>query len=184
MKPDETLPGNLESLKEHSGKIRFGASDGPRRKRKGKYDGSSPLIYLGHETVAQHLALPKSLRKFKSDGDIAKHFSVERMTVYRWKKDPDVIQRAYFLSIHNQMVGDLRARRAWPRIMQKAVEMASKGDLQAIKFCESRAWAEKPRVEQSQLCASVLIEDLFGPGEDDEAEGVQDPSRRTEGGSR
>jgi len=82
------------------------------------------------------------------------------------------------------MVGDLRARRAWPRIMQKAVEMASKGDLQAIKFCESRAWAEKPRVEQSQLCASVLIEDLFGPGEDDEAEGVQDPSRRTEGGSR
>jgi len=44
MKPDETLPGNLESLKEHSGKIRFGASDGPRRKRKGKYDGSSPLF--------------------------------------------------------------------------------------------------------------------------------------------
>jgi len=81
MKPDETLPGNLESLKEHSGKIRFGASNGPRRKRKGKYDGSSPLIYLGHETVAQHLALPKSLRKFKSDGDIAKHFSVDRVTV-------------------------------------------------------------------------------------------------------
>jgi len=184
MKQDQSLKGNVEPQKEQSEKIRVGAPDGPRRKRKGKYDGSSPLNYPGHEAIAQHLAAPKSLRQFKSDIEFAKHFQVERMTVYRWKQDPDVIQRAYYLSIMNQMAGDLRARQAWPRIMQEAVQMAIQGDLAAIKFCESRAWAEKQQVAQSQPSARDLIEDLLGTSEGSEEEELQDSTRQTEADSR
>jgi hypothetical protein len=184
MKQDQTLRGNVEPLEVQSEKIRYGAPDGPRHKRRGKYDGRSPLNYPGHEAVAQYLAAPKSLREFRSDMDLAKHFQVTRMTIYRWKNDVDVMQRAYWLSMRNQMAGDLVARREWPQIMEKAVEMAKRGDVHAMKFCESRAWAEDLRVEQSQLSASVSIEDLLGTGEGDGAEELQDDNRQAEGGDR
>jgi hypothetical protein len=185
MTQDQKARGKVEPPNLQSEEIRQDASDGPRRKREGKnYDGSSPLSSPGHEALAQYLAAPKSLRKFRSDIEFAKHFQVTRMTVYRWKQNPEVIERAFWLSAYNQMIGDLRARQEWPRIMEKVVEMATKGDIQAIKFCESRAWAEKLQVTQSQLSASILIEDLLGTCEGNESEKLQTSSLKTEGDTR
>jgi ribosomal protein S3 len=38
-----------------------------------------------------------------------------------------------------RLAGDLQARVNWRRIMEKVVEKAIKGDVQAIKFCEEIA---------------------------------------------
>jgi hypothetical protein len=82
------------------------------------------------------------------------------MTVHRWKQDIEVMQRAYWLSMRNQMAGDLVPRREWQQIMDRAVELAKSGDIQAMKFCESRAWREELRVKHSQISAGVWVEDF------------------------
>ena len=172
---------NIESSNTPSKKIRYGAPSGPRQKRRDRYDGREPLEYPGHEAVAQYLAAPKSLREFKSDSHLAKYFRVSRMTVCRWKHDPDVIKRAHFLSEINQMVGDLLARQEWPRIMQTAVQKALEGDLQSIRFCESRAYPKELRVQQSQCNTTVSIQELLGTSEIDDAEELLDKDRQQEG---
>jgi hypothetical protein len=173
-----------ETSKAHLRKIRYGAPDGPRRPRGEKCDGHEPLEYPGHEAVAQYLAAPKSLREFKSDSDLAKHFHVSRMTICRWRHDPDVIQRAHFLSGFNEMAGDLLARQEWPRIMQKVVQKAINGDLQSIKFCESRAWPNELRVEQSHLSATVSIQELLGTSESEDADEPADNNQQAQGDDR
>jgi hypothetical protein len=173
----------IEASNAPSEKIRHGAPSGPRQKRRDRYDGREPLPYSGHEAVAQFLAAPACLRKFKSLTDLAAHFKVTRMTAYRWKQDIDVMQRASWLFMRNKIAGDLLARQAWLRIMKKVIEMAKKGDFRAIKFIESRAWAEELGVQQSQLSASICVEDLFGADEDDQA-GEHDDNRQTEGEDR
>ena len=45
-----------------------------------------------------------------------------------------MMRRAYSLSMHYQMVGDLVARREWQQIMEKCVHMAKSGGVQAIEF--------------------------------------------------
>ena len=167
-----------------SKRIRNVAPNGPRKKRREKHDCSEALEYPGREALAQFLATPRSLREFGSYNDLAKHFEVTRMTIFRWKQDTDVIERAVWLCKCNQMIGDLFACQAWPRIMQKVVEMAIQGNMDAIKFCPSRAWAEKLQVAQSQFSLSVLSEDLFGTDEGDETEEVQDAKPQAEEGSR
>ena len=147
-------------------------------------DGSYPLSSPGHEAVAQYLATPKSLRNFRSDSHLAKHFEVSRMTVYRWKQIPDVIKRALWLSKCNQFIGDMHARQEWPRIMKRAVQMAIQGNINAIRFCEARAWAEKLQVTQSQLSASILIEDLLGTSERNDSEDRQISNQKIEGNTR
>lgn len=163
-----------------SRKIRYGAPDGPRNNRQ-DYDGHEPLEYPGHEAVAQYLASPKSIREFKSDNHLAKHFRVSRMTICRWKHDPDVIRRAHYLSEINQMVGDLHARREWPRIMQMAVQKALEGDLPSIRFCESRAYPKELQIQQSHLETTVSIQDLLGTNESDYAEELPEKDRQQEG---
>jgi hypothetical protein len=183
-KVDQNHQGIVQAPNVLSEKNRFGAPDGPRRHRNEKYDGQSPLEYPGHEAVANFLALPKSIRQFRSVKDLAKHFHVTRMTINRWGHDPDVIQRAHFLSEINQMAGDLLARQEWPRIMQTAVQRAIEGDLQSIKFCESRAYPKELRVEQPHISATVSIQDLLGTTESDNAEELPDKNRQAEGCDR
>ena len=178
------LRGIAESNNPLSRKARFGAPDGPRRRRSEKYDGQSPLEYPGHEAVAHFLASPKSIRQFKSANDLAKHYDVSRMTIFRWAHDPNVLRRAYFLSDVNQMAGDLIARQESPRMMQTAVQKAIKGDLQFIKFCLSRAYPSPLRVDQSHLSATVSIQDLFGTGEGEDPEELPDKDGESEGGAQ
>jgi hypothetical protein len=173
----------IESSNAPSEKIRHGAPSGPRQKRRDRYDGREPLPYVGHEAVAQFLAAPTSLRKFKSLAALAAHFKVTRMTVHRWKQDSDVMQRAYCLSLRNKIAGDLLARQAWLRIMEKVIEMAKKGDFRAIKFIELHAWAEDLEIKHTELSASVCVADLFGTDEGDEAE-EQEDIQQTEGEDR
>src|SRR6202521_5293005 len=165
-------------------KIRNGAPDGPRKKRCEKHDGSEALEHPGREALAQFLAAPRLLREFKSYSRLADCFHVSRMTIYRWTLEVEVMQRANVLSMRNEIAGDLEARRAWTEIMQKQVANAKGGDLDAARFCESRAWRPNPRVEQSHLSASVSIMDLFGTNQDDEAEELQDDDPQSKGGDR
>jgi hypothetical protein len=167
-----------------SEKIRYGAPDGPRQNRQSVYDGREPLKYSGHEATAQFLATPETQREFDSVSALAKHFNVSRTTVYRWIQDIDVIQRANSLSMRNQMAGDLLARRDWPLIMGKAVQMARNGDVHAMKFCATRAWAEDQLVEHSHLSAGVSFEELVGTSEGDDAEEPQADNGQSDGGDR
>ena len=169
-KEDQDHQGIVEANNPLSRKARFGGPDGPRRNRSEEYDGQSPLEYPGHEAVAHFLAEPKSIRQFKSVKDMAKHFHVSRMTIFRWGHDPNVVRRAHFLSEINQMAGDLLARQESPRMMQTAVQKAIEGDLQFIKFCLSRAFPKELEIEQSRLCATVSIQDLLGTSERDDGE--------------
>jgi hypothetical protein len=167
-----------------SEKIQLRAPSGPRQKRRERYDGREPLPYAGHEAVAQFLAAPPtSLREFKSLTALAAHFKVTRMTVHRWKQDSDVMQRAYWLSKRNKIAGDLLARQAWLRIMEKVIEMAKNGDFRAIKFIEFHAWAEDLKIKQTEISASICVGDLFGANDGEEEE-EQDHNQQSEGGDR
>jgi hypothetical protein len=176
--------GILEDPKALSKKVRFGAPDGPRRHPREKNDYQSPLEYPGHEATAQFLATAKSIREFKSDEDLAKHFHVTRQTIFRWRHDADVIQRALFLSEKNQMAGDLLARQEWPGIMERVVQKAIKGDLQSIKFCESRAWPKEPQFEQSHVSATVSMQDLLGTNESEDARDLADKNQKAKEGDQ
>jgi len=114
--------------------------DGPPTKSRRNYDGSRPLKYPGYEAVAQYMAAPKQLRRFKSVTTLAKQFDVSRMTMYRWAQHPDVVRRTEWLSIQNMVLGDLIACREWPAIVRAQVTAALAGDTRAAIFCENRAW--------------------------------------------
>ena len=152
--------GIVQAPKALSGKMRFGAPDGTRPEGSENYNGHTPIEWPGLEAVAQYLAAPKSLREFKSDNDLAKHFLVTRMTIHRWKLHPDVIKRAHWLSNRYRLAGDLLVRINWPQIMQKASEKAMKGDMQAIKSCEEIAWRQEKQSEKSQISPYSLEEVL------------------------
>jgi hypothetical protein len=148
----------VEAPHELSGKIRYGAPDGPRPEGTDNYDGHTPIKWPGLETVAQYLVAPNPLREFKSDNDLAKHFDVTRMTINRWKHHPDVSKRVYWLSSRNRLAGELLARIYWPQIVQKLVERAMKGDTQAIKRCEEIAWRKEKQEEKSEISPWSLDE--------------------------
>jgi len=128
------------------------------------YDGSQPLDFPPYEALAQHLSTPRSLRQFKTDTAFANHFQASRMTVYRWKHDPDVIQRALWLSASARLVGQVAVRVEWSTIVQKALAQAKAGNLNAMKFCESIAWANYSQPEQL-----AFFENLFDLVEKDES---------------
>jgi uncharacterized protein YerC len=108
------------------------------------YDGTTPLECPELEAVAEFLATPKPIREFKTFNDLAKHFGVSRMTIYRWTRNEDVLQRAQFLVTQNQVKGDLVARLLWERIVMGQVRAAVTGDTRAAEFCEKRAWPKSP----------------------------------------
>ena len=110
------------------------------RRRERNYDGSRPLRWPELEAVAQFLATPKHLREFKTFTDVAKHFEVSRMTIYRWSRHVDVLTRVGYLLSQNELKGDLVARLHWERIVTGQVRAAIKGDTTAANFCQKRAW--------------------------------------------
>lgn len=114
----------------------------PPRKRKLKQEITKPLDSPEDEAIAQYLTTPKSIREFKSLTDLAKHFGISRMTVYRRTKDLIVLQRAEWLLAHHRLAGDLIARLNWERIMAGQVKAAAAGDTKAAQFCKERAWPE------------------------------------------
>jgi hypothetical protein len=164
--------GFVEAPKAQSEKIRYGAPDGPRRTGSEKYNGHTAIEWPGLEAVAQYLAAPICLREFKSDNDLAKHFHVTRMTVYRWKQDPDVIQRVHWLSNRYRLAGDLQARINWRRIVQKAIQRAMKGDMQAIKFCEEIAWRQEKQSEKAQI-SPYSLEEVLASGREEHVKNAE-----------
>jgi hypothetical protein len=112
------------------------------RKQKGKPDRTKPLDSPQDEAIAQYISTPKSIREFKSLTDLAKHFGISRMTVYRRTKDLFVLQRAAWLLMHFKLAGDLIPRLNWERIMTGQVKAAAAGDTKAAQFCKERAWPE------------------------------------------
>ena len=128
----------------------------PSRKRKRTFDRTKPLDSLDDEAIAQYLATPKSVRDFKSLTDLARHFNVARMTVYRRTKELNVLQRAEWLLQHHMLAGDLIASLHWERIMAGQVRAAAAGDTKAAQFCKERAWPEDP------AGFDVLAKQMFG----------------------
>jgi hypothetical protein len=114
----------------------------PPTKRRRNYDGSKPLNNPGHEAVAQFLAVPKQFRRFRTITALAMQFNVARMTVYRWAQDFDVVRRAEWLSVQNQVLGDFIACREWPSVVRAQVAAALAGDTRAAIFLQNRAWPE------------------------------------------
>jgi hypothetical protein len=87
------------------------------------------------------------------------------MTIHRAKKNFDVIKRANWLSMRNTLSGDLIARREYPSIMEKAVEMAEQGNIKAMEFCAARAWPK-----DQDLTRELNIDELIAMSEKEEEE--------------
>src|ERR1700730_16401090 len=87
-----------------SEKIRSGAPDGPRQCRRMSHDRREPLEYPGHETVAQFMATPQSMREFKSVTALAKHLGVTRKTIYCWMMYVHVLWFEGWLSMRNKAI--------------------------------------------------------------------------------
>ena len=87
--------------------------DPPKR----KFDRTKPLDSPEDEAIAEYLATPKSIRQFKSFSELAEHFNISRMTVYRRSKSWKVLRRVEWLMRHHKLAGDLVARRYWDRIV-------------------------------------------------------------------
>ena len=157
--PDSNQPQSSMEPAAQSGMARVSPPAGPRQNR-GTADRREPLEFLGHETVAQFMATPKSLRQFKSITALAKHFNITRKTVYCWMKDIDVLRRVDWLSLQNKAAGDRAPRREWLDIMESLVERAKSGDIQAARFCADRAWPEDQQAKKSKLSPESLEEVL------------------------
>jgi hypothetical protein len=136
----------------------------PDRPRKRTYpDREKPFDSPEDEAIAQYLAMPKSIREFKSVAALAKHFSISRQTVYRRRKDLDVLQRVEWLVMNYRLAGDLIARRNWPQIVASQVKAALAGDTRAAQFCKVVAWPET-----SGVSASLSIGDASAATQDTE----------------
>jgi DeoR/GlpR family transcriptional regulator of sugar metabolism len=113
--------------------------DPPKR----KFNRTKPLDAPEDEAIAQYLATPKSIRQFKSFSELAEHFNISRMTVYRRSKDLRVLKRVESLIRLYKLAGDLVARRNWPRIVAGQVKAAVSGNTKAAQFCKEQAWPEE-----------------------------------------
>ncbi len=114
----------------------------PSTKRRRRFDKTKPLNSPEDEAIAQYLATPKSIREFKSFSELATHFNISRMTVYRRSKDSSILERVEWLLAHHKLAGDLIARLNWGRIVAGQVRAAVAGDTKAAIFCKERAWPE------------------------------------------
>jgi hypothetical protein len=105
-------------------------------------DCTKPLNSPEDEAIAEYLSTPKSIRQFKSFIELAEHFNISRMTVYRRSKDLRVLKRAEWLLSPHKLAGDLAVHRNWARIVAGQVKAALAGDTRAAKFCKECAWPE------------------------------------------
>lgn len=115
----------------------------PEHPRKCRFNKKKPLASPADEAIANYLATPKSIRQFKSFSQLAEHFNISRMTVYRRSKDLKILQRVEWLLTDHKLAGDLVARRNWPQIVAGQVKAAIAGDTKAAQFCKERAWPEE-----------------------------------------
>jgi len=113
--------------------------------RKRKCNPARPLYRVEDEAIAQQVAMPKSIREFKSFGKLAEHFKLSRMTVYRRSKDPMIRQRIEWLRMHYKHTGALIARRSWEQIVTSHVEAALAGNVKSARFCMEVAWPKDGR---------------------------------------
>ena len=157
--PDSNQPQSSMEPAAQSGMARVSPPAGPRQNR-GTADRREPLEFLGHETVAQFMATPKSLREFESVTALAKHFNVTTKTIYCWMKDDDVMRRAEWLSMRNKRHGDLSIRCRYEEIIEKLIEMASTGNVAAIKLCLDIAFPVDQQAKKSKLSDSSVEEVL------------------------
>ena len=113
-------------------------------KGKRKFNKNKPLDSPADEAIAEYLATPKSIRQFKSFSELATHFNISRMTVYRRSKDLNILKRVGWLLKEHKLAGDLIARLHWGRIVAGQVKAAIRGDTKAAQFCKEAAWPEQP----------------------------------------
>ena len=116
----------------------------PPRKYKRKFNKKRPLDSPADEAIAEYLATPKSIRQFKSFTELATHFNISRMTVYRRSMESNILQRVEWLLTQHKLAGDLVARLNWGRIVAGQVKAAIRGDTKAAQFCKEAAWPEQP----------------------------------------
>jgi len=153
---DQAATNQLENISSMTEEERVGPDARENLPRVKESDRTLPLDHPGQEAVAQFLAAPEGLREFASVTALASDFKISRATVYRWEKDPHVLRRVEHLSMQNKLAGDLLARREWLLIMQKAVEKAKSGDVQAMKFCAACAWPESSGVGQGLSLSEAI----------------------------
>jgi hypothetical protein len=110
--------------------------------RRTDYDATEPLDNPAFEAIAQFFAAPSQFRQFSSVVALAGHLGISRMTIYRWSKDVDVVQRIEWLLRRSMRSGDLIAAREWRAIVEAQVRAAIAGDTRAAVFCQNRAWSE------------------------------------------
>jgi hypothetical protein len=104
---DAIEPGLNEAAHENDGEPQATLNPpDPPRERSRKSAKKNPLDSPEDEAIAQFLASPKSLREFKSVRELAAHFNISRMTVYRRSKDPRILARAEWLLKHHKRAGD------------------------------------------------------------------------------
>ena len=164
--PDTNQPQNSMEPDAQFGRTRSGAPDGPRQKRSKMQDRSEPLEFPGHETVAQFMATPKSLREFESVTALAKHFNITTKTIYCWMKDDNVMRRAEWLSMRNKRHGDLSIRCRYEEILEKLTEKALTGDIAAIKLYIETAFPEDLQAKKSGL-SSMSLEEVLARAEEE-----------------
>lgn len=80
------------------------------------------------------------------------------MTVHRWKKDPDVLLRAEWLSRAKKLDAALLARRELPSVVAAMVTSAKQGNTAAAKFCEGLAWREEGQPGSRSISSMTIAE--------------------------
>jgi len=127
----------------------------PRRKR--KYNKKRPLEPMD-EAIAEYVAMPRTLRQFKSLDEIAKHFNVCRMTVHRHRMEIHVLERIDWLQRNNKLAGDQIARSNWTQIVISQVKAARKGNVVAARLCREIAWPKDPTEKPTEDPAAQLLQ--------------------------
>lgn len=109
-----------------------------------RHDIAKPFTFPLDEAIAQHLSLPRAVREFQSFNDLAKHFRVSRMTVYRRSRNPVMHGRVVLLLEGKRAAGTILIRQNWIPIIRGAVRAAIRGDAKALQFCreEGLFWDE------------------------------------------
>ena len=119
------------------------------------FDTSRPLALPEDEAIAQYLAMPKSLREFKSFTQLAEHFNISRMTAYRRRKDFRILHRADWLLRHCKLAGDLVARLHWGELWPAKSKPRSPATPKLLNFAKksrgrrTKLWFFRPWILQT-----------------------------------
>lgn len=113
-----------------------------------RHDIAQPFSFPFDEAIAQYLSLPRPIREFQSFDDLAKHFGVSRMTVYRRSRNHIMLKRVCWLLESNRAAGMVFVRQNWIRIVRGQVHGAIRGDAKALQFCREEAmFFDEPTID-------------------------------------